>query len=98
MAEFTKGMWEFNPETGHITANGAIIANVAGATVHNQTENASEAFANARLIVNAPKMYEVLRQCLEDALDHHKADGCITSQILYAVDGKTEVRETIYDY
>ena len=52
--------WTFNDEDGFIMAGNKRIAQVFGATKHNQGDNRSECFANARLIQYAPEMYDLL--------------------------------------
>ena len=61
MSKFTCGEWHVYPLTGKVHANGSRIANVFGATEFNREQNASECQANARLILNAPKMYTALQ-------------------------------------
>ena len=60
MTLFTQGSWTLDKRNGHIKADGKTIADVFGATVHNHSDNAAEAMANARLIVAAPDMYRLL--------------------------------------
>lgn len=63
MAEFTKGKWIIDEVNGEILADGVLIANIAkyGALFSPVSE---EVEANARLLVNAPEIYELLRECV----------------------------------
>ena len=61
MSKFTCGNWHLDPLTGEVHANGSRIAKVYGATAFNHEQNASGCQANARLILNAPEMYELLK-------------------------------------
>mgnify|MGYP007069958205 CR=1 FL=1 len=65
MNKFTKGQWVLDTQTGNIRTNDHLVAQVYGATEHNINDNAEECFANARLILNAPKLYYILRPLFE---------------------------------
>ena len=71
MTEFTKGTWIHNLDTAIVsahtlTANGKDIerpvAAVFGAATSNIIGDTTEPFANARLIENAPAMFELLEK------------------------------------
>ncbi len=59
---YTKGNWELDIQTGNIRADGHLVAQVYGATVHNHEKNYRECMANARLVLNAPAMLHALRK------------------------------------
>ena len=89
MSKYTKGKWELDPQTGKITAEGNLVAQVFGATVHNQEANVGECFANARLITNAPMLYYILKPLFEPKAEHH------FSELLSAMRRVQNVIETI---
>lgn len=71
MAEFTKGIWKHNRNTAimsahTLAANGKDykhpVAAVFGAATLNTITDTTEPFANARLIENAPVMFELLEK------------------------------------
>ena len=71
--QYTKGKWELDTQTGKISADGTLIAQVFGATVHNKSYNADEHKANACLILNAPAMFTLLNE-LADCQQHSVSD------------------------
>ena len=74
MANFSNGTWTLDDNTGIIRAANGEVAQVFGATRHNHEDNAREAFANARLIMNAPVLFEMLKNAvLYDDFDNVKA-------------------------
>ncbi len=58
---YTKGNWELDIQTGNIRADGHLVAQVYGATVHNHEKNYRECMTNARLVMLAPAMFEMLK-------------------------------------
>lgn len=71
MAEFSKGIWKHNRNTAIISAhtlaaNGKDyehhVAAVFGAATSNTITDTTEPFANAKLIENAPAMFELLER------------------------------------
>jgi hypothetical protein len=61
MSEFTSGVWKLDKKTGEVYSGGARICQVYGATEYNMENNVTECFANAKLIMNAPKLYLILK-------------------------------------
>ena len=91
MPDFTQGTWTLDKRCGHMKANGKTIADVFGATVHNHSDTAAEAMANARLIAAAPLMYELLDMAAHSLRHHSDNDGFIAFrivQLLARIDGK----------
>lgn len=60
MSHFLRGNWAFDQKNGIIYGNGMQVAQVFGATVHNNEPNSKEAFANAGLLLHAHNLYNLL--------------------------------------
>ena len=58
--------WTLNDDNGFIMAGDERIAQVFGATVHNHEDNSEKCFAYARLIANAPEMFRLLHDVLDN--------------------------------
>lgn len=88
--KYTKGNWVLDTQTGHIRADGHLVAQVYGATVHNHEANAEECYTNARLILNAPRMLNALRKAIVP-LSYSVYNDVLVDEIrelLDSVDGK----------
>ena len=70
MTKFTEGQWELDTDSGDIRAKGHLVAKVYGATTHNYEPNATECFANARLIQKAPVLYNILKPLFTPKTEH----------------------------
>lgn len=74
MANFTQGTWVHNPATGIVSAHTLLygknheqpVATVLGAVIPNPIVDNSQALANARLIENAPVMFDKLDTLIGD--------------------------------
>ncbi len=60
MAKFTSGNWRWNVDTAMISNDkGKPVATVYGASVYNNVTDKTEAYANARLVENAPELFRL---------------------------------------
>lgn len=92
---YTKGNWVLDTQTGNIRADGHLVAQVYGATVHNYEPNSAECFGNASLIQNAPRMLNALRKAIV-LLGYSVYNEVLVGEIrelLDSIDGKDVVND-----
>ena len=96
MANFSKGNWQINKHLD-ITCNGRYVALVCYTNPITPLDNQSTARANARLIAEAPEMYECLSWFIQQYSHSKIADTMLIEtmklkarKILERIDGKDE--------
>ena len=101
MSKFTEGQWVLDTRTGYIRANGHLVAQIYGATEHNQENNSAECFANAQLIRNAPTLYKILKPLFEPRTEHRFVEFVAAmrevKKVIEAIDAKHTERRTQND-
>ncbi len=93
MSEYTKGTWTLNDRTGEILSGPNKIAEVYGATIHNNEDNADECFSNAQLIINAPELFSLVNSLMFYAYKYYNQTG--EQAFKFAVGALIDRAETI---
>lgn len=89
MAKFTSGNWRWNVDTAMISNDkGKPVATVYGASVYNNVTDKTEAYANARLVENAPELFGLLSIIHSDI--HNGFISNVPPDIFSAIDNVLE--------